>query len=322
MVLFEIFVGVFASVLLTRLGMPSIIPILVWVPAFPFLGNWGLLVGLVLGSLVSQTLELEQSSFFIPKGLLAGIFLGIAGVLIYQFTNFSFAWLEIFIVPVLLVALFRLLLDPFHRRFVSVIGMFFCLLVGWMVLHEWVIPLALPALLLGFFGGIFSPDFTPAKTDNVSVWKDGIIGVFAGLLPGLGPGIIGLLWYSQNVSSSLIVSNMIFSFGMALLEEKVRSYPASFLIGQPIESVSFFLLWCVCAVVLAFGFWKIFQFYSFPVPFGWNIVHWIGLFVMGGLLTIGVGLLGYCVRMFLSHHKLPLSYGMLSLLGPIVWFYF
>ena len=142
-----------------------------------------------------------------------------------------------------------------------------------------------------------------------------------GFLPGLGPGLAGALWLSGMGSLSLFSANLVFSLGFVLLEEKVRSFPAAWVVFESAPPLAFVFLLLAASVVLAWGAWPLLaRFPTFPVPY-WVAFQWMGLFFFGGFFTLGISLLALSWRRVIDFYHLPPSLGAWVLVLPIVWFY-
>jgi hypothetical protein len=226
--------------------------------------------------------------------------------------------------PLLLFLLVLLLLFFHYPKPLLFFGLIVCLSVGWLSLKHWTVPLALPALLIGFFGldeHPFSRD--PASHESWGVLvRDALVGVAAGLLPGFGPGLISLFWFSVRPSVSLAVSNLVFSLGFVAISGKVRSAPAAFLVMDALPSWAIILCWLGVSFILVLCLFRLFPNALFRVDTIWISFFYAGMFLLlGGWLSLGTMLLAFCVSQMLRQMHLPPSLGLVMLIPSLVWFY-
>ncbi|MEK6902502.1 MAG: hypothetical protein AABX02_02865, partial [archaeon] len=253
---------------------------------------------------------------------LIGFGVAAAGLLALTFFPFSLSMLTSFIVPLLLLSILWLMVRS-TLPFVPLLGgVGVVLLSGWFGLHVWVIPLALPALLLGFFGAVGHENASPSAGETNHPFRNAGLGVLSGLLPGIGPGIMGALWFYGHSSPSLRVANLVFSLGFVSLTGAVRSYPAGILSSTSLPSWEWILGYTLAGFLLAFGV-------SFFLPRAWVvplffffIFHSFFLFLFGGIATLLLILLSFFISRLLLHFHLPLSLCSLCLLPSILWFYY
>lgn len=320
--LLELVSGVVLAVVLFRLGMPSIFPLFIWVPLLSFSPSWLFIIGLVSASLAWEARGVIVSSSLIPMDWLIGFFIAGIGLLGIVFFHDLIPTLTLLIVPVLSVSLLFLLFRSTHPFFPFLIGVGFVLFSGWFGLHAWVVPFALPALLLGFFGSIPIENGSPSAREDSRPIPNAVLGVFSGLLPGIGPGIVGALWFSGHSSPALRVSNLVFSLGFVSITGSVRSYPAGVLSSFSLPSWEWLIAYSFIGFLLAYGICFLFSF-SLSVPFVFFfLLHAVVLVLLGGIATLGLIFLSFCVSRLLIRFRLPLSLCSLCLIPSILWFYY
>ncbi len=312
----------FFGLVLFRLGMPFIFPLFIWVPLLSFSPSWLFVVGLVSASLAWEARAVMVSSSLIPAEWLIGLVVAGIGLLGVVFFQEYLPILTFLIVPLLALSLVYLLVRSTHPVLFFGFGMAFVLLAGWFGLLVWVIPFALPALLLGFFGSVsFHASIPPAGEKSHPV-RDSILGVFSGILPGIGPGVMGALWFSGQSSSSLRVSNLVFSLGFVSLTGAVRSYPAGILSSFSLPSWEWLVAYSLVGFLLAYGVCFLFSFSTSLPLFFFFLLHAFLLFLLGGVSTLLIIFLSYFISRLLLHFHLPLSLCSLCLLPSILWFYY
>lgn len=320
--LLEGLAGILVALLLLRAGMPSIFPLLIWIPLLWVSPSWLFLIGFVSASLAWEARAFSYSSSFFPREWIIGWIIAFAGLASLVIFDFSFSTLTPFLVPILLFSLLALVFRSVGNPFIFVSGLILVLLVGWFGLHVWVVPFALPALLLGFLGSLSTPILHPSANEPTHPIRDSVLGVFSGLLPGIGPGLITALWLSDSTSPSLRVSNLVFSLGLVSISGAVRSYPAGILSSFPLPSWEWILVYILACFFLAFGLSFLFTFSFSLSPFFFFVLHSFLLFLLGGFSTLLLILLAYSISRLLLHFHLPLSLCSLCLVPSILWFYY
>ncbi len=316
-----VLVGGFFSFLLFKSGLPNLVPVLLWVPVLSFLDDGGILLGMIGGSLFFLVNQDQSPGPFSFLDLVMGFAAGFGGLFVFSFFPFS-GVLDAVIFPLLVLSFLWLVYSTRHSLLAFLGGSALCLLIGWFALHVWVIPLALPALLGGFFLSA-NAEFSIYRPTRL--WdraRDSIIGVFSGVLPGLGPGLVGLFWFSSRASPSLLIANLVFTTGFVSLSGRIRSFAAAALNYQSLPDWPYVLAWLFFSVLVSF---TLNQFFSKPLAIlpleGWVLLHAFSFVWLGGHSTLLLFCLSFCSRSLLVHHQLPLSLGLLTLFLPILWFY-
>jgi hypothetical protein len=312
----DLLAGVVIGALLMRAGMNS--PALALM-GLSILGNFSteLALGLVGAciwhySLHSNRLIAWQQKW-IPWGV--GMF---ACLLLSQFL-FLVRGLELIIFPLLLAGTISLLIFGPGALFARALAMGSMLLLGWFALHVWVFPFALLALLAGLFGWRSSPT-TKADWFPAHVWRDSLLGVGLGILPGLGPGLVGLFWPSLKQSPALQISNYIFSLGFVVLTGNVRSVHAQVLSGSSLDIFSICIL-LIAIACMCMGLEKIIPFIEALHVGWWSWLQGIGIAFLGGLPGMGLLALAWVAQQWLRALKMDPNWGLFVLVGPILWFY-
>ena len=308
--------GLLIGFLGVRAGLFSLFSVLILLPFFPWEAHPIFVLGLS-GSLIASTSE--GVSPFHSLHSLVGIGVGFLGVWLLlplsPFLGFLSAGLP-FILGVGLVGLF--ITSP-HPKGVLLAGMGLVLLVGYLVLVRWVVPLGVPSVLMGFAG--FRPFPSRAEGDFrfVSSLRDGLFGILTGFLPGIGPGLVGVV--HGRFSPSLGVSNLVFSLGLVSLLGNVRSAPAAALAFLSLPSWESLFFWLILS---AFVSGWVFTSLSFrwdpPLFFPW-VVNAAVLFFAGGWLSLGCGLMSVCLSRVLEFFRLPPELILLFLL-PSLWLFY
>lgn len=316
--LLELFLGVCIGALFMRSGLPSIFPLLIWIP---LLGNyssvWGV-IGLACAGIIFSIHQNENSS---REDIFIGFIFSFLGLFIYSifFSTFS---IDFLIFPVLLFALLAWLVVSFRHGILYVAGGLFMLVVGWWLLHERVISFVLPAFFSGWWGvSWFHPSIYCFHSRSKKI-VDSIIGCVLGILPGLGPGLVNALWLSGKASPALGVSNLIFSIGLLAQNGHVRSAVAAEL--GDVSSIPWFILLAGLAIGLVLSFflseWSSLK--KIPIhPSAWFIFQLIGIILVGGILPFGVVLGTYSLRRVFNHWNISSDTGVFILLPSILWFY-
>ena len=316
--LLELACGVFIGVFFTRLGLPTIFPLLIW---FSVLGGnawvW-LVIGLASVGVVHALFSQEHSS---REDVLVGFFIAFVGLLVYsQF--FSNSSLDGFVFPILLLAVFFWFWASFPKSPLNGIGGIILLISGWWLLHERVVSAVLPAFFLGWWGVSWTRHSIYVRHSRVQKIRDACIGCFSGLLPGVGPGLVNVGWLSGRASLSMGVSNLVFSIGLASLNGSIRSAVAASLGDVTIIPWYFLLAVFGGCIVFTFIVWKHSNPLSFSFsPHGWVLFQVLGVFLVGGLSAAGVILASYSLRRVFQSFDLSLDAGMFILVPSILWFY-
>lgn len=280
------------------------------------------LLGLISSSIwqLAQPLFVRGESF--PVGVGISLFCAGIGLLLVQFFLPFLSYLEPFTAPLLGMATFWLIfLSPYRGSRITLIAMgFWAFALGWLVLHVWAIPLALPALLLGLFGFSAQEKGEPLTLEQ-NPWKESMLGVLLGVLPGWGPGIMGLIWNDKQFSPFTGIANLVFSIGFVAISGKIRSAPAELFAQTPAEWSELFLL-LLCGICIAWGIEQLFPALDYSIPLmGWTLLHLLAIVWLGNISTLLVTLTAlawfYAAREWNIHSSL----GLLVLIPPIVWFY-
>ncbi len=324
--------GVLAGYFFRRFFSPAFFPFMMIFPFLPFFSHWSFLVGFTGSLLVlsdesrarfsSSRFSLGVSSFssVISREVLVGFVVAIVGLSVFSL-GVSFSFLEPLIPFVLLFILGILFSHRAYSRLPLVIAIVACLVIGWLLLQRWTIPLALPAWLSGFF--FSNTELTPRSASSFfQCVRDALLGVLAGVLPGLGPGLIGIAWFSHSFSFALVVSNLVFSVGFVSLSGRLRSIPAAVLGEGSLPSWEWLVVWLfVAAWVSAF----VFSFHSFSLfPPGLFLGALLTIFflgILGNVSTLLVLAAGFLVSRLLAAFRLPRELGLLVLIPSLFFFY-
>ena len=320
--LIEFIFGIGIGTILFLRGMPSLIPLLIWLPALNGIVAFPFLLGLcIAGAIHLAVLENEgQKLIFFPSAWIA-ILVAFAGILFIPNLEIVFPLFEKILPTLLATGIASLMIFssiPWSHRFAA---LFLAMAAGWFSLHEWSVPLALPALLFGLFGFSLS-SFSSPKTKSINPWLESILGVGLGIIPGLGPGLITLGWKNNYFSPAMGIANLIFSFGMAVYFGKVRSAPAAVLVNAPI-SMNELVIWILAGCFIAWGLRQGLHFIAPTVSTDWWVaLHVIGLAWLGGVATLFLAGMGFALFQFFKHNAIPVQWGLVCLIPSIWWFYF
>lgn len=304
--------------LLYRIGLPSLFPLLILVPFFPPSFSWCVLVGMVGVFLV------ESSPFlplFFPWRAWAVVFgVSALGLIFYSVLISLLPLFERVIPFMLIMGLLVLLFSAVPKNNWMIPSLALCLGMGFFVFEHAVIPLSLPAWLAGFFGLSFVDSPVNPRRGNPVVHS--LAGVFAGLLPGLGPGLMGLIVSSSRALPYLSLTNLVFSLGLVALSARVRSFPAAAFSVQVLPEWPTLLAAIFLGVLLASIFRSMLVWSISPVPiFFWQLAFLVVLFVFGGLSTFLVWVLAVSLARILDHWAVSPALGLAGLIPSIFLFY-
>lgn len=302
---------------LVRLGLPSLFALVVWLPLVehtPML--WGWVVGLSCVALVDHA---RASRAY--DAIWIGCGIGIGGVGLVSLMG-SWIPLDVLVVPLVGAALFMAALSTFSFRVEWAVGLGSVLALGWWGLHAWVIPAALPALLIGWWG-VSSPEGSayenPSRREHVGA---ALLGCAAGFLPGLGPGLMRVFDRAHRPAAALGVSNLVFSLGLVALNGKVRSVAAGALSMSALPEWIVVVAWVGVGVVVAYGVSECILPASFSFSSRvWIGVHLLGVVLVGGLASLVLCACAACMRRALDAWRLDSTWGVFVLVPSIVWFY-
>lgn len=315
--LLELFLGMVVGILLSRVGLPSVFPLLIW---FSLVENSSLawfLVGFVSACII-------HLSFTHPSFSREHIFIGfLSACIIFPFYVFLIPknFLDTFIFPLLLLACAGWFFSTLSFRPRDVVGGLFLCAAGFWLLHERAIPAALPAFFLGWWG-LAWVDF-PSSTQTAShPLRDACLGCFSAILPGLGPGLMNAIWLSGRSSPAMGVSNLIFSIGLLSSHGSVRSAIAAEL--SSLSSIPWFVLlaavgWCLSSAYFLYTYSPS-SLPSFP-RWEWVVIHLAGIFWVGGLISVCAVLASYSLRRLFQLGHFSLDYGTFILIPSILYFY-
>lgn len=315
--LLELFLGMVVGILLSRAGLPSVFPLLIWFSLVEQSSFAWFLVGLVSACMI-------HLSFTHPSFSREQIFIGFfSACIIFPLYIFLIPknFLDTLIFPLLLLACAGWFFSTLSFRPRDVVGGLILCAAGFWLLHERVIPAALPAFFLGWWGLAWI-DMPSSTHPNSHAWRDACVGCFSAILPGLGPGLLNAFWLSGRASPAMGVSNLIFSIGLLSSHGSVRSAIAAEL--SSLSPIPWFVLLVSVGWCLAIAFFL----YTLPLPrlpvlpsHAWVFFHVAGIFWVGGLLAAGALLASYSLRrLFLAGHFL-LDYGTFILVPSILYFY-
>lgn len=310
--------GLLAGWLVSRSRVFSIFSILLLVPFLPIDWHWELIIGLS-----SSFIAFSLGTVFLFRSLegLLGLGAGFAGLLLIPFLIPFLDSFSLLIFPLTLGGVLLLLVFS-SERFSLFIGLVACLSLGFLVLQRWVVPVGLPALLMGLssFSVLVSCD-EKVEFGFFSSLRDAFLGVFTGFLPGFGPGLVGL-FKEGSFSPSLSISNLVFSIGLVALLGNVRSAPAAALAGVALPSWIVLFFWLVVSVLIVSWLNSLFIFETtFTFPFVGVLAHVLLLVWVGGWTTLGAALLGVCVARLLSFLRVSPAIGMVVIL-PSLWIFY
>ncbi|QQR92644.1 MAG: hypothetical protein IPJ89_00150 [Candidatus Iainarchaeum archaeon] len=320
----DVIAGVCAGVLLFRLGLPSLIPLLVWVPLAQSVVSIGFMLGLITTSIWQLARPLFAMGHGIPFGVWISIACAGAGLILVEHLLEWLPLLDGIVAPLLLLAVgWLLFLSAPEKtpRYLVVVSACAAGALGWLTLHVWAIPLALPALLMGLFGFTAAKQGEPVAQEEQRPLRESVIGVALGVLPGLGPGLMGLLWNSNRFSPFTAIANLIFSLGYVALSGKVRSMPAELLSSSGWEWSELFVV-LLGAVCIAWGFEQLLPAFSFSISLEhWSFLQVLALILLGNNATLLVVGAAWSWSRLMRYWGIDLSLGLLVLIPPIVWFY-
>lgn len=317
--LLELFLGVLVGVFFLRAGLPSIFPLLIWIPALSERVEFAFILGIASAGLAHG---LKNDSFSSREDILIGfIFAALALFFVDHFVPPHA--LDGLVFPLLFLALAGSLIFLFFFRLRDAAGGVLLLFLGWWLLHERTIPLVLPAFFAGWFGFSWNEHSIYVSHSRAKKIRDACIGCLSGFLPGLGPGLINAAWVSGRASFSLGVSNLVFSVGLLSQTGNVRSAVAAQLGNNPLPP------WLILLAIFALGIVVSFllsEFFSNP-PFTFPLLAWVffqstGIFLMGGWSAAAVVVVSYSVRRFFQAQNISVHAGALVLVPSILWFYF
>ena len=299
-------------------------PVLVWIPLLGVFSSSGVVVGLIASSVWQLARPLFVRAQGFPFPVAVAWVCAVMGLLLVEYFSGAVSAAEPFIPLVVVVATALLIYFSavtWKDRACSAGIVGACFITGWHILHVWTIPLALPALLMGLFGFSPSAEASPSALRSTHAWRESAVGVVLGILPGLGPGLMGVLWHAAGFSPLTGIANLIFSVGFVALAGKVRSVSAEALAGAawPWHEVIVLLLAAAC---IAWGLEQLLPVFSQTVsPTAWIILHVAAFVWWGNPATLGIVLMGWILHRLLGELHFPPSWGLLVLLPPIVWFY-
>lgn len=319
--LLELLLGIGIGTLLFVSGMPSIIPLLIWLPALQEGISFPFLLGLCIAGVVQLARADESHAHFFPVNAMIAIAVGLVGILFLPLLEDFFPLLESSISLVVGAGMLVLLFFSSRGIVMSMLALLVVLSVGWQTLHVWVIPLALPALLFGLFGFSLDSIKVPRPLE-ANAWVESGLGIFLGMVPGLGPGLVALCWSNHYFSPALGIANLVFSLGMAVVFGRVRSASSVLLVGAQWSAWEL-VAWIGIGCVLA---WGVHSMLNKNVIFisseKWVSFHIIGLALLGSVSTLVVAGIGFCVFRFFKENNIPVQWGLACLVAPIWWFYF
>lgn len=320
----EVIAGACAGVLLFRLGLPHLIPLLVWVPLAHVFVSIGFMMGLISSSVWQLSRPLFSRGQSFPFGVLISLACAGAGLSLVEWVLPFLFLVEGIISPLLVAAVLWVLFFSSHgdRVRILVIGCgVLALVLGWFSLRVWAIPLALPALLLGLFGFSSVEQRQPTAAEEMHPLRESVVGVILGILPGLGPGLMGVWWGSSHFSPFTGIANLIFSLGYVALSGKIRSAPAELLSSTALGWNEIFLV-IVCGVFMAWGFEQLLPLFSFSLPLSfWSFLHVVALIFLGSASTLLLAIAALAWSRAAHEWGVFPSLGLLVLIPPIVWFY-
>lgn len=314
MLLLEWFVGILIGWWGSRTGVVSIFSILLLLPFLP----WSFHAWLVIG-LASSLLAFSSSSPFRSLNSLMGLIGGVLGVFFYSQIYSSLPPLE-GMVPWLMVGMVGMIIffSPYPTlKLVS--GLLLSLALGYLVLVRWVVPIGVSAILMGL--SRFRPLANQPSVEYSigSCARDAGIGVAAGLLPGVGPGLIGLV--GRHFSPALGISNLVFSLGLVSLSQNVRSAHAATLAFHSMPVWTEVIFWLLLGVFLSSVLDTLLPYSWESPPFLQVGVHLSILAWAGGWIGLGGGILAWSLARFFSARGIPSELGLVFLIPPLWLFY-
>lgn len=317
--LLELFAGVLVGVFFLRAGVPSIFPLLIWIPALSERIEFGFVLGIAAAGLAHG---LADESYSSREDIFIGFIFAALGLFFVEYFLPPHA-LDGVVFPLLFLALAGSLVYLLIFRPRDAAGGLLLLVFGWWLLHERVVPLVLPAFFLGWFGFSWSEHSIYASHSRVQKIRDACIGCLSGFLPGLGPGLINAAWASGRASFSMGVSNLVFSVGLLSQTGNVRSAVAAQLSNGPLPHWTMLVVIFSLGVLVAFFITVFFSRELFPVPAAaWILFQVAGILFIGGWSAGAVVLVSYSLRRFFQEKRLSVHSGMLVLVPSILWFYF
>jgi hypothetical protein len=299
-----------------RSGWFSLFSVLILVPFLPWSLHAPFVAGLSGVLIVSSS---PYSSPFPPLPVFLGLACGVGGVFLLSIFSFSFSSVEGW-VPLLAGLFVGILLVFSDRPFFSMMaGLGVVLASGYLVLVHWVVPLGVPSFLAGLSGFRAQADRYSYSSSFASSLRDAWLGVLAGLLPGIGPGLLGLV--GSRFSPSLGVANLVFSLGLVGLVGSVRSAPAAVLAFFPSSGWASILFWLILSVLVGGLLSSAFPSSQAGESVLAPVILFLILLLLGGWLSIGCALMGILVSRVLESWGIPPEVGLVFLLPSIVLFY-
>lgn len=315
--LLELFLGVLVGILLSRAGLPSVFPLLIWFSLAAQSSLAWFLLGIVSSCLIH--LSFTRPSFS-REQIGIGFISAITFFPLYLFLFPKF-FLDELIFPILLFACAGWFFSALFLRPRDVVGAFLLGVFGFWLLQERVIPAVLPAFFLGWWGSSWT-DIPSSPQPFLHPWRDALVGCFSAILPGLGPGLLNAFWLSGRASPAMGVSNLLFSIALLSSQGSVRSAVAAEL--SSLSPIPWFVLLAAVGWCLAVAYF----FYTQPflpiplLPFWvWNFFHFAGVFWAGGLLSACVVGASYSLRRLFLVWNFSREFGTFILIPSILYFY-
>lgn len=314
MFLLEWGIGVLVGWWGSRTGMVSIFSILLLLPFLP----WSIHAWFVIGVASSLVASPSLSPFRSADSVL-GLLGGFVGVLLYSSFFPALPPLD-GVVPFLMVGMVALVLlfSP-HPKWKLLVGIVLSFSLGYWALVRWVIPLGVSSILMGLSGLRPLEVHRSADSSLIDSARDAGIGVFAGLIPGIGPGLIGLV--GGHFSPALGIANLVFSMGLVSISSSVRSAPAAALAFQLVPVWTEVMFGLILGVYLAGLLHSLFPSAKEPSPILQSGATLLILACVGGWLAMGCALLAWGVERLFSSQGIPSELGLLFLVPPIWLFY-
>lgn len=314
MFLLEWGIGVLVGWWGSRTGMVSIFSILLIIPFLPWSFHAWFVIGVASSLVASPSLSPFRSADSV-LGLLGGFL----GVLLYSSFHSYLPPLD-GIVPFLMMGMVALILlfSP-HSKWKLFIGIVLSLALGYWVLVRWVIPLGVSSILMGLSGLRPLDVRYSTNASLVDSTRDAGIGILAGLIPGIGPGLIGLV--GGHFSPALGIANLVFSMGLVSISSSVRSAPAAALAFQLVPAWTEVMFGLVLGIFLAGLLHALFPPAKEPSSILQSGVTLLILACVGGWLAVGCAFLAWGVERFFFSHGIPSELGLLFLVPPIWLFY-
>ncbi|MFH0970916.1 MAG: hypothetical protein V1776_05700 [Candidatus Diapherotrites archaeon] len=320
MILMGIGLGCASAFFLRRSGFVSLFPFLLLFPSLSSILDWSFLIGLVGFLLASESFS-PLEKFVFSRDIWVGFGLSIFALFSMRFFSFLVDAVEPFLGLGFVLLLFSLLFFSHLSLRVLLPGVVLCLVMGYFVLVRWSVPFALPSLLLGFFGFSFTGFFPSSSSSFFNSLKDALIGIAAGIFPGFGPGLLSFFWFSNKSSPSLGVANLVFSMGYLDISGNLRSVPAAILAEVFFPSWEWMVLWLFFAVWISMILLSFFPSPSESSIFLSMSISVLVLFLLGGVISLGVFLLSFVASHLLREWGLSPSLGLLVLIPPLLFFY-